>query len=73
LDEVRAEGFTLLQQALPIMLRFMEDEYDDTCSTVFPMLQSVLASVFSSPYSHLLPTDMQVVQTEPKTFDRASR
>ena len=27
------------------MLRFMEDEYDDTCSTVFPMLQTILASV----------------------------
>ncbi|KAH9986251.1 ARM repeat-containing protein [Russula vinacea] len=44
-DEVRAEGSGLLQQVLPVMLRFMEDEYDDTCSTIFPMLQTVLASV----------------------------
>ena len=34
------------------MLRFMEDEYDDTCSTVFPMLQTVLASVCSYPFPH---------------------
>ncbi|KAI0264504.1 ARM repeat-containing protein [Gloeopeniophorella convolvens] len=43
-EEVRAEGASLLQQVLPIMLRFMEDDYDDTCSTIFPMLQTVLAS-----------------------------
>ena len=44
-DEVRAESSGLLQQVLPVMLGFMEDEYDDTCSTVFPMLQTILASV----------------------------
>lgn len=27
------------------MLRFMADEYDDTCSTVFPFLQTILGSV----------------------------
>lgn len=27
------------------MLRFMADEYDDTCSTIFPLLQSILGSV----------------------------
>lgn len=27
------------------MLRFLADEYDDTCDTVFPMLQGILASV----------------------------
>ena len=69
-DEVRTEGSALLQQILPVMLRFMEDEYDDTCSTIFPMLQTVLASVCSSPYSCLLLADMRVVQAEPKTFNR---
>ena len=48
-DDVRAEGSGLLQQILPAMLRFMEDEYDDTCSTIFPMLQTVLASVGFNP------------------------
>jgi len=27
------------------MLRFMADEYDDTCSTVFPLLQNILTTV----------------------------
>ena len=27
------------------MLRFMADEYDDTCSTIFPLLQTVLINV----------------------------
>ena len=70
-DEVRAEGSALLQQILPVMLRFMEDEYDDTCSTIFPMLQTVLASVRSSPYSRPSLADMQVVQAESKTFNSA--
>ena len=39
------EASSLLQQVLPVMLQFMADEYDDTCSTVFTMLQSVLAHV----------------------------
>ena len=60
-DEVRAEGSGLLQQILPVMLRFMEDEYDDTCSTIFPMLQTVLASVCFSHCSRPSPADMQVV------------
>ena len=72
-DEVRAEGSGLLQQILPVMLRFMEDEYDDTCSTIFPMLQTVLASVCFGHSSRLSPADMQVVQAEPKTFIRVSQ
>ncbi|OAX43155.1 ARM repeat-containing protein [Rhizopogon vinicolor AM-OR11-026] len=42
--EVAAEASRLLEQILPVMLRFMSDKYDDTCSTVFPLLQTVLAS-----------------------------
>ncbi|KAG1747210.1 armadillo-type protein [Suillus paluster] len=42
--EVAAEAARLLEQILPVMLRFMSDKYDDTCSTVFPLLQAVLAS-----------------------------
>ncbi|KAI0049750.1 KapM protein [Auriscalpium vulgare] len=43
-EEICSEASALLQQILPVMLRFMADEYDDTCSTIFPMLQTVLAS-----------------------------
>lgn len=35
----------MLTQILPVMLRFMADEYDDTCATTFPLLQSILGSV----------------------------
>ena len=42
---MRPEAGQLLNQVLPVMLRFMADEYDDTCSTVFPLLQTVLLSV----------------------------
>ncbi|KAI0077912.1 ARM repeat-containing protein [Panus rudis PR-1116 ss-1] len=43
LEDIRNEALHLLNQILPVMLRFMADEYDDTCSTVFPLLQNVLA------------------------------
>lgn len=42
-EEIRNEATSYLEQILPVMLRFMEDDYDDTASTVFPMLQVVLA------------------------------
>jgi len=35
----------LLEQILPVMLRFLGDEYDDTASTVFPMLTSLFQAV----------------------------
>ncbi|XP_006459374.1 hypothetical protein AGABI2DRAFT_201553 [Agaricus bisporus var. bisporus H97] len=38
-EEIRNEATSYLEQILPVMLRFMEDDYDDTASTVFPMLQ----------------------------------
>ncbi|THV03246.1 ARM repeat-containing protein [Dendrothele bispora CBS 962.96] len=41
--EVRAEAAVLLNQILPVLVRFMSDEYDDTCSTVFPLLQMILS------------------------------
>ena len=34
-----------MKQLLPLMLRFLADPYDDTCSTVFPFLQVVLGGV----------------------------
>ncbi|KAJ3999466.1 armadillo-type protein [Lentinula boryana] len=44
LEEVRTEANNLLQQILPIILRFMSDEYDDTCSTVFLLLHTILSA-----------------------------
>lgn len=35
----------LLEQVLPVMLRFMADEYDDTSSTVFPLLTNLFTAV----------------------------
>lgn len=43
-EEIRSEASRLLEQCLPVMLRFMSDEYDDTSSTIFPMLSTILSS-----------------------------
>ena len=48
LEDIKQEATQLLNQVLPIMLRFMADEYDDTCSTVFPLLQNILLGVGST-------------------------
>ncbi|KAJ7637739.1 armadillo-type protein [Mycena polygramma] len=42
--EVTTEASALLNQILPVMLLFMADDYDDTCSTIFPLLQVTLSS-----------------------------
>ncbi|KDR76202.1 hypothetical protein GALMADRAFT_247461 [Galerina marginata CBS 339.88] len=41
-EEIRAEASTYLVQIQPVMLHFLADEYDDTCSTVFPLLNLIL-------------------------------
>ncbi|KAF8910650.1 ARM repeat-containing protein [Gymnopilus junonius] len=41
-EEIRSEASTYLVQIQPVMLHFLADEYDDTCSTVFPLLQLIL-------------------------------
>ncbi|KAJ7066937.1 armadillo-type protein [Mycena amicta] len=43
-EAVSSEATMLLNQILPVVLRFMADEYDDTSNTVFPMLHAVLLS-----------------------------
>lgn len=55
-DVIRSEASQLLAQILPVMLCFMADEYDDTCSTVFPTLQTILSSVRTAAINldHLL-------------------
>lgn len=55
--EARAEVTQLLHQVLPVMLRFMADEFDDTCETIFPLLRMVLSMVsraVACNYSHAL-------------------
>ncbi|KAG6813913.1 hypothetical protein H0H92_005762 [Tricholoma furcatifolium] len=42
-EEIRKEAAKLMSQLLPVMLRFLADTYDDTCSTVFPLLQVILS------------------------------
>jgi len=70
-DEVRAEATTYLVQIQPVLLRFMADEYDDTCSTVFPLLHVILAGV-SNTNLHLIFADRQIsVQTRPESLARA--
>ncbi|KAH7927937.1 ARM repeat-containing protein [Leucogyrophana mollusca] len=41
---ISSEASKLLEQIFPVTLRFMADEYDDTCSTIFPLLQTILAN-----------------------------
>nr|GAT60781.1 predicted protein [Mycena chlorophos] len=43
-DAVVAEATVLLNQILPVVLRIMADEYDDTSNTIFPMLHALLLS-----------------------------
>lgn len=43
--EISSEAATMLTQILPVMLHFMADEYDDTCSTIFPLLSNILSNV----------------------------
>ncbi|EIN04838.1 ARM repeat-containing protein [Punctularia strigosozonata HHB-11173 SS5] len=43
-ESVKAEATRLSNYILPVTLRFMADEYDDTSSTIFPFLQIVLGS-----------------------------
>ncbi|KZV62903.1 KapM protein [Peniophora sp. CONT] len=62
-ENIRAEAYQMLQQLLPVMLRFMADEYDDTCSTVFPLLSSVL-----SFYKKSRKTATEPLEPERRTF-----
>lgn len=51
-DNVKAEAQMYLQQLHPVLLNFLADDYDDTASTVFPLLQLILNSV---SFFHILP------------------
>ncbi|TFK28112.1 KapM protein [Coprinopsis marcescibilis] len=43
-DDVRDEASALIVEIQPVTLRFLADDYDDTASTVFPLLQAILSS-----------------------------
>ncbi|KAH9928319.1 armadillo-type protein [Fomitopsis serialis] len=62
-DDVRSEASQLLEQTLPVMLRFMADEYDDTASTVFPFLQNVLGN-----YKRARKTSAEPLEESKRTF-----
>jgi len=44
-EEISSEASRMLTHILPVMLQFMADEYDDTCSTIFPLLSTILSGV----------------------------
>ncbi|THH14212.1 hypothetical protein EW146_g6092 [Bondarzewia mesenterica] len=62
-EDVRSEASRLLNQILPVMLHFMADEYDDTCSTIFPMVQAILGS-----YKRSRKTSSEPIDTEKRSF-----
>ncbi|KAJ7903544.1 armadillo-type protein [Mycena olivaceomarginata] len=80
-EEITAEASLHLTQILPVMLRFMADEYDDTCSTVFPLLHVILTSYKRSRKTSSEPTDatkrsfltslLQVILTKMKWDEEA--
>lgn len=43
--DVRASSKEMLNGVLPVLLRFLADEYDDTSSAVFPLISGLLAMV----------------------------
>ncbi|KAK7050996.1 pre-tRNA nuclear export protein [Paramarasmius palmivorus] len=62
-EEVRSEASEYLSQTLPILLRFLADEFDDTCSTVFPFLSTVL-----SGYKKKRKTTTAPIEPEKRAF-----
>ncbi|KAJ2924870.1 hypothetical protein H1R20_g12240, partial [Candolleomyces eurysporus] len=58
-EAIRAEALLYLQQLQPVMLRFMADDYDDTASTVFPLLAVILTSYKRSKKVSTEPIDDQ--------------
>lgn len=62
-----------MTQLLPVMLRFLADPYDDTCSTVFPMLQVILSGVSLGTVAFNSHDDIIIaVQTHSKNVVRSN-
>ena len=70
---MRSEALKYIIQILPVLLRFLADEYDDTCSTVFPFLQTVLTGVSSSSYSYSLRSSLAIVQESAENLEWSNR
>ncbi|KAF9532610.1 KapM protein [Crepidotus variabilis] len=56
-EEIRSEATIYLTQLQPVLLRFMADEYDDTCSTVFTLLSTILGQYKRARKSSAEPLD----------------
>ncbi|GJJ08694.1 hypothetical protein Clacol_002913 [Clathrus columnatus] len=63
-EDIRIGAGELLEQILPVMLRFMSDEYDDTSSTVFPLLTNLFTA-----YKRIKKNNSdELISTEKRTF-----
>ncbi|KDQ14828.1 hypothetical protein BOTBODRAFT_32183 [Botryobasidium botryosum FD-172 SS1] len=59
--EIRGPSEQLLDQLLPVMLRFLADDYDETSTTVFPLVSAVLGI-----HKRAKKNSPQMLVTEPK-------
>ncbi|KAK6822965.1 hypothetical protein PG987_014510 [Apiospora arundinis] len=65
-DATRSKANQLLQEFLPLLLRFFSDEYDEVCSTVIPSLTDVLTylrklSDLPSGFADMLPPILNAI------------
>ncbi|ORY70065.1 armadillo-type protein [Pseudomassariella vexata] len=65
-DATRGKANQLLQDFLPLLLRFFADEYDEICSTVIPSLTDILTYLrkipeLPGPFSEMLPPILNAI------------
>ncbi|KAH8668307.1 armadillo-type protein [Xylariales sp. PMI_506] len=65
-DATKAKASQMLQEFLPLLLRFFSDEYDEICSTVIPSLTDVLTYLRKLPelpvaFSEMLPPILNAI------------
>ncbi|KAI0123876.1 armadillo-type protein [Xylariales sp. AK1849] len=65
-DATRIKANQLLQEFLPLLLRFFSDEYDEICSTVIPSLTDILTYLrktpeLPGPFADLLPPILNAI------------
>jgi exportin-T len=63
-EKISSEASGMLTHILPVMLQFMADEYDDTCSTIFPLLSNLLSGVSTPLIARGLVLILSIVQTQ---------
>lgn len=74
--QVRARAGELLQTFLPLLLRFLSDEYDEICCTVIPSLTDLLTFLRKNQplptyYSAILPPTLNAIITKMR-YDETS-